>query len=317
MSAALPPLSARYSGRRVLVTGARGFLGRAVCARLTAEGADVWAPTRAALDLLDRAATKAALAAARPEIVVHCAVDGGGLGWMAAHPIESGLHNVLMNAHIIEAAEACGAARFIGAGSACAYPRLCPVPFTEDHLWDGYPEPTNGPYAQSKRTLIDLCAAYWAQRRFFAVTPLLANLYGPGDHLDPGRAHVVAALLQRVVSLAPDAPLTVWGSGRPTREFIYIDDAVEGMLRCADLDEPTTINIGTGEEHSIAALAAAVCAAADHRGGIVFDATKPDGQPRKCLSADKAAALLGWRAAVGLDEGLRRTVAWYRAARPA
>jgi GDP-L-fucose synthase len=317
MTAALPPLSARYGGRRVLVTGASGFLGAAVVQRLRAEGAEVWAPRRSALDLLDRRATVAALAGWRPAIVVHCAVDGGGLGWMAAHPVESGLHNVLMNAHIIEAAANCGAERFLGAGSACAYPRLCPVPFVEDSLWDGYPEPTNGPYAQSKRTLIDLCAAYWSQHRFFAVTPLLANLYGPGDHLEPGRSHVVAALLQRVVALSPDAPLVVWGSGRPTREFLFIDDAAEGLLRCADLEQPTVINIGTGVEHSIAELAAAVCTAAGHSGGLQFDSSQPDGQPRKCLSAERAAALLGWRAQTSLADGLARTVAWYRAARSA
>ena len=317
VSASLPSLRSLWAGARVLVTGGRGFLGQHVCRRLALEGATAIAVGRTEADLTDRAATERLLARTRPDVVVHCAVQGGGIGWMRNHPVASGRDNVLMNVHLLDAAaRSPGCTAFIGASSACAYPRICPVPFHESHLWEGYPEPTNGPYALSKRIMMDLGRA-WHQERpqgFLAVFPILANLYGPGDHLAPERAHVVAALMQRCLQLPPDTALSVWGSGRATREFLYAPDAAEGVLAMLAWRKPDPLNIGTGVEVSIAELAQAVVRACGHPGGVSFDPDKPDGQPRKCLDVTRAREELGWSAPTDLSTGLGHTVRWYRRA---
>jgi GDP-L-fucose synthase len=307
-------LAELWGGVRVLVTGGRGFLGRHVVARLERLGAEPVAVGSADADLRDAAAAHALVRELGPEVVVHCAVQGGGIGWMREHPVASGRDNLLMNTHILDAAHAGGCRAFIGASSACAYPRLCPVPFSENDLWNGYPEPTNGPYATSKRAMMDLGRAYHAEHGLQVGFPILANLYGPLDHLSPERSHVVAALLQRCLQLPPGAPLEVWGSGRATREFLFAPDAAEGVLAMLGWESPEPLNIGTGVEVSIAELAQAVVRACDHDGPVVFDASKPDGQPRKCLDTTKARDELGWVAPTDLDTGLRATVAWYREA---
>ena len=313
----LPSLPELWSGATVLVTGGRGFLGRHICAALEGAGAHPIAVGRAEADLTDRAATEALLARFRPDVVVHCAVQGGGIGWMRKHPVASGRDNVLMNVHLLDAAaRSPGCTAFIGASSACAYPRICPVPFAEADMWNGYPEPTNGPYALSKRIMMDLGRA-WHQERpagFLAVFPILANLYGPGDHLEPERAHVVAGLLQRCLALPAHEPLSVWGTGTATREFLYAPDAAEGVLSMLAWRSPDPVNIGTGIEVPIADLARAVVQACDHPAGISFDPSKPDGQPRKCLDVTRAATELGWVAPTTLETGLQHTVRWYRAA---
>lgn len=300
-----------WSGSRVLVTGARGFLGRHLVAAARARGAEVVEAGRAEADLTDAAATRAFFADVRPRVVLHAAVQGGGIGWMRAHPVESGRDNARLNLNAIDAAAAAGAEVFVGVSSACCYPRMCPVPFEEAMLWEGRPEPTNDPYAQSKRLLLSLGEAYQAQHGLRCVAPVLANLYGPGDHLSPERAHVVAALLQRVVA-DPDE-LVVWGSGRATREFLYVADAAEGILRAAEAwPGPGPLNIGTGIEVPISELVETLVAVAGYGGPVRFDRSKPDGQPRKCLDVSLATEALAWRAPTSLEAGLRRTLAWYR-----
>jgi GDP-L-fucose synthase len=300
----------RLDGVRLLLTGASGFLGRHLAAAAASRGATVLTPPRAAADLRDRAAVARLFVAERPDVVVHAAVQGGGIGWMRSHPVESGRDNSLMALAVLDAAHAAGVRAVVGVGSACAYPRDCPVPFREETLWDGAPEPLNAAYGMAKRLMIELGSAYSAQFGLPVASPLLANLYGPGDHLSPARAHVIAALIQRC--LAGPAALVVWGTGTPTREHLFVTDAADGVLASIGHDGP--INIGSGEELSIRAIAAAVAAATEYRGPISFDVSQPDGQPRKCLDTTRAAAVLGWRATVPLAAGLAQTVAWYRAA---
>ncbi|RME21279.1 MAG: NAD-dependent epimerase/dehydratase family protein [Deltaproteobacteria bacterium] len=304
-----------WRGKRVLVTGGRGFLGRHLVRGLQARGAHAIPVGRGDADLRDRSATRLLFEAVEPDIVLHCAVQGGGIGWMREHPVESGRDNALINVHALDAAWRSGARVFVGISSACAYPRQpATIPFPESELWNGRPEPTNDTYAQTKRLMMSLGEAYSQQFGLRCAFPMLANLYGPGDHLTPERAHVVAALIQR--ALARPEALVVWGTGRATREHLYVEDAADGVLACAaaaaDGVDVGPINVGTGVEVSVAELAEAVAAACDYAGPIRFDASRPDGQPRKCLDVSRMQELLGWRASTSLAEGLARTVAWYR-----
>ena len=295
---------------RVLVTGGRGFLGAHLVSQLRALGADPVAVGRAEADLVDWEATRSLFESVRAQAVIHCAVNGGGIGWMGDHPVESGRDSARMNLNALDAAWQTGAKLFIGASSACVYPRDCPIPFEESQIWSGYPEPLNGPYALSKRLMMDLGAAYHRQHGLQVSFPILANLYGPGDALSQDRAHAVAGLLLRCLE-GPDE-LRVWGTGRATREFLFVEDAAAGVLASALCTDPGPVNIGTGVEVSLAELASEIVAACGYEGDLVFDSTRPDGQPRKCMSVTSAAERLGWRAQTSLTEGLGRTVSWYR-----
>ena len=293
-----------------LVTGGTGFLGRAVVRRLRAEGHAVFAAGSSDADLRSRDEARRLLQLHRPEVVVHCAVQGGGIGWMRRHPVESGIDNVRININLLEASYEAGVRTFAGVSSACAYARDCPVPFREEELWNGYPEPTNGSYALSKRIMMDLGRAYAEQHGFHSVFPVLANLYGPGDHLDPERAHVVADLMIRCTSRPSE--LSVWGTGAASREFLYVDDAASGVLACLDAPAAAVVNIGTGQETPIATLARMVADAHGLDIPVRFDTSKPDGQLRKVLCTRRAGSLLGWSAPTSLDDGLARTADWYR-----
>lgn len=292
------------------MTGGRGFLGRHVVSRLKALGADPVAVGRAEANLTDAQQALALFDDVAAEVVVHCAAQGGGIGWMREHPVESGRDNALINLHALDAAFRSGASLFIGASSTCAYPRTPPVPFQEHDLWNGYPEPTNAPYAQSKRLMMDMGRAYFQQHGFRTSFGLLGNLYGPGDDLDIERAHVVAALILRCLG-KPDE-LIVWGTGRATREHLFVEDAADGLLALAKRGDPDPINIGTGQEVTVADLATAVAEATGYSGPIRFDESKPDGQPRKVMDCSRAKDLLGWEARTSLRDGLKKTVQWYR-----
>ncbi|MCK6519876.1 GDP-L-fucose synthase [Myxococcota bacterium] len=307
-----------WDGRRVLLTGAGGFLGSHLADRLRAAGAILIAPRRAELDLLDRAATEAAFRDARPELVLHAAVDGGGIGYMREHPGSVLFNNLLMNTHALHAAYLAGAERFVGVSSVCAYPRDAPVPMREADLWAGYPEPTNGPYGLSKRVLMEQGRAYRAQYGLRVAFPMPTNLYGPRDDFSLERSHVVPALIRRC-SEAVEAgaeEIVVWGTGKATRELLYVEDCADAVLTMAERwDSPEPVNLGNGVEVPVAELVAAIARACGFSGRLVWDTTKPDGQPRKSLDTSRAAEGFGWRASVDLDEGLRRTVAWYRSSR--
>jgi len=299
-----------WNGTRVLVTGGRGFLGSHIVSMLTEWGADVVAVGSAEADLRAMDQALALFESVRPEVVVHCAVQGGGIGWMKAHPVESGRDNVLINVHALDAAHRSGATLFIGASSTCCYPRSPPVPFREEDIWNGYPEPTNGPYAQSKRIMMDLGRAYQQQHGFRAAFGVLGNLYGPGDVVEMERAHVVAALILRCLDQPEE--LVVWGTGKATREHLFVRDAAAGLLALANASDANPINIGTGIEVSVKELAHKIAAATGFEGPIRFDQSKPDGQPRKVMDCSLAARSLGWTAQMGLDQGLKETVDWYK-----
>jgi GDP-L-fucose synthase len=309
-------MGVRLAEARVLVTGAAGFLGRAVRERLAAAGcASVVAPRQAECDLT-REDDVAALFAAHPvDLVLHLAADVGGIGYNLAHPGQVFYANAMMGALVMEHARRAGAAKFIGVGSVCAYPEHARVPFREEELWDGYPEPTNGAYGSAKRMMLVQGQAYRAQYGFNAVHLLMMNLYGPGDHFEPERSHVIPALMRRLLdaTAAGTPELVVWGDGRATREFLYVDDAARGILLAAEhYDEGEPVNLGAGFEISIRDLATLLAELTGYRGRLVFDVSRPSGQQRRSADVSRAKRAFGFEASVGFREGLSRTLEWYR-----
>jgi len=309
------------TGARVLVTGGGGFLGRALLARLReARCATLVAPPRADYDLRREADVARLFAEHRPEVVFHLAAEVGGIAFNLANPGRTFYVNALMSTLVMEQARLAGVAKFVGAGSVCAYPEHAEVPFREDALWDGYPEPSNGPYGLAKRMMLVQGQAYRAQYGFNAVHLLVMNLYGPGDHFDPDHSHVVAALIRRMLEAvdggAPE--LVVWGDGLATREFLYVDDAARGLVLAAErYDAPEPVNLGAGFEISIRDLAGLLAELTGYRGRLVFDGSRPSGQRRRSADVSRAKRELGFEAEVGFREGLARTIAWYRAQRTA
>ncbi|MFH1466958.1 MAG: NAD-dependent epimerase/dehydratase family protein [Pseudomonadota bacterium] len=310
----------RWRDLPVLVTGGHGFLGSHVVHRLRARGARIHAPRSVEADLRDPAACRALLHDTKPEVIIHCAVDGGGIGYMREHPASVGFNNVFMNLHLLQAAAEQRVGVFVGVSSICAYPRITPIPMREEHLWEGYPEPTNGPYGLSKRIMMALGQACRQQYGLNAVFPMPVNLYGPRDDFDPARSHVVPALIQRFERAveAGEQVVVAWGTGQVTRELFYVEDCADALVLAAErLETSEPFNLGTGVETKVCDLAQAVADEVGFRGEIRWDPTFPDGQPRKCLDISRARDWLGWSAQVSLAEGLRRTVAWYRAERAA
>jgi len=312
-----------WHDKRVLVSGGAGFLGTHVVAALHARGArQIIAPPSNAYDLRDvdqirRLLTDCA-APGPPDLVLHLAARVGGIGANREHPAEFFYDNLLMGTQLLHEAWRAGIGKFVSLGTVCNYPKLAPVPFREESLWDGYPEETNAPYGLAKKMLLVQSQAYRAQYGFNAIFLMPVNLYGPGDDFDPRSSHVIPALIRKATAARQAAArgtppvIQVWGSGAATREFLYVEDAAEAILLAAEhYDDSEPVNLGSGTEVSIRQLVNQIAALVGVEAEIVWDPSQPDGQPRRCLDVSRAERQFGFRARTSLSDGLRRTIDWW------
>ena len=304
-----------WTGRRVCVTGGRGFLGRVLCRQLKEVGCDsVIVPERRRYDLTESEAVDRLLTRLRPDVIFHLAAEVGGIGANRLQPGRFFYANLAMGLHLIEAARKHGVEKFVQVGTVCAYPKHCPVPFREADLWNGYPEETNAPYGIAKKALLVMLQAYRKQYGFNGVYVLPVNLYGPGDNFDPETSHVIPALIRKFHEAKRQGwtAVTCWGTGHASREFLYVDDAADAILLAAErLDDSEPVNIGSGREITIRHLAGRIAELIGFEGTIEWDASRPNGQPRRRLDVSRAADLLQWRAKVDLETGLKRTIDWW------
>ena len=305
--------------KRILITGGGGFLGSHLVDRLRATGCQtISAPRAAQTDLTRESAVEALFESIRPEVVIHAAAKVGGIGANRDNPGRFFYDNAIMGLHVIEACRKFGVEKTVVLGTICAYPKFTPVPFREESLWDGYPEETNAPYGIAKKALLVQCQGYRQQYGMNAVYLLPVNLYGPRDNFDLASSHVIPALIRKCVEAVESgaSAITLWGDGSPTREFLYVDDAAEAIVLATErYDGADPVNLGSGVEISIRDLAVKIAALCGFAGRLDWDASLPNGQPRRCLETSRAEREFGFRARTRLDDGLRDTVAWYRSAR--
>ncbi|MGI8710939.1 MAG: GDP-L-fucose synthase family protein [Acidimicrobiales bacterium] len=308
-----------WSERRVLVTGGSGFLGRAVVAQLEAAGAaGIVIPRSSEVDLRDRAATAELFATHRPDLVIHLAARVGGIGYNQVHPAELYLDNLLMGTYVVEEARAHDVAKTVMVGTVCSYPKAPPVPFQEASLWTGYPEETNAPYGIAKLAQLVHAQSVREQYGQEVIYLIPTNLYGPGDKFHPAISHVIPALIKKCVDAVEKGAdhIELWGTGSASREFLYVDDAAAGILAAAErYDDADPVNLGTNHEMPVKELIGHVAEATGFGGEIRWDASKPDGQPRRRVDASRAHERFGFEATTPFAEGLEATVAWYLAHR--
>lgn len=302
--------------KRVLVTGGAGFLGRYVVKKLEEIGCkEVFVARSKDYNLVEMGAVKRLYKDAKPGIVIHLAAKVGGIGATSESPGEFFYENLMMGVQMIEQGRLCGIEKFVAIGTVCAYPKNIPIPFKEEELWDGYPEETNAPYGIAKKMTLVQAQAYRQQYGFNAIYLLPVNLYGPGDNFDPETSHAIPALIKKCLDAveAGKEEITVWGTGEPTREYLYVEDAAEGIILATErYDKPEPVNLGSGFEISIKDLIGLIARLTGFRGQVVWDTSKPDGQPRRLFDSSKAEKEFGFRAKVSFEEGLRNTIEWYK-----
>jgi GDP-L-fucose synthase len=302
---------------RIIVTGGGGFLGHFVVQALRDRGVPedaIFVPRRRDYDLTDLAAVQRMYDDADADVVIHLAAEVGGIGANRMHPGRFFYANTAMGLHLIDEARQRGVKKFVQTGTVCAYPKFSPVPFKEDDIWNGYPEETNAPYGVAKKALFVMLDAYRAEYGMDSAVVVPVNLYGPRDNFDTETSHVIPALIRKCVDAKESgaSSMVCWGTGDASREFLFVEDAAEGILAaCERVSEPDPINLGTGVEIKIRDLVELLAEIVGFDGGIAWDHSKPDGQPRRCLDTSKAEQAMRWRASVALEDGLRRTVDWY------
>jgi GDP-L-fucose synthase len=305
-----------WSTKRVLITGGAGFLGAFVVEKLRQRGCkDIFVPRRKDYDLVEMGAVKRIHKDTQPNMVIHLAARVGGIGANQANPGKFFYDNLMMGAQLMEVGRQAGVEKFVTISTICAYPKFTPVPFKEEDLWNGYPEETNAPYGLAKKMLLVQSQAYRQQYGFNSIVLFPVNLYGPRDNFDLQTSHVIPALIRKCLEAKRRGPsnIEVWGDGSPTREFLYVEDAAEGICLAAErYDSSEPVNLGSGMEISIKDLVHTIKRMTGFTGEIIWDTTKPNGQPRRSLDTSRAEKHFGFRAKTSFEEGLRRTIEWYR-----
>lgn len=302
------------NGKRVLVTGGSGFLGSFITELLVDEGAESIVPRRADFDLTEQQAVRRLIDSERPDVVLHLAAEVGGIGANRSNPGRYFYANAAMGIHIIEESRRAGVEKLVQVGTVCAYPKFTPVPFKEDDLWNGYPEETNAPYGIAKKSLLVMLQAYRQQYDFNGIFVLPVNLYGPRDNFDLESSHVIPALIRKFVTARDNKnpQVEVWGTGSASREFLYVADAARAIILATKrFDGPEPVNIGTHREITIKDLVMLIAHLTGFEGEVLWDTSKPDGQPRRMLDTSRAREYFGFEAEIDLEEGLRRTIAWW------
>jgi len=304
-----------FANKRITVTGGAGFLGTFVVKKLQEAGLkNIFVPRRSDYDLVNNEAVKKLYKDAKPDIVVHLAAVVGGIGANRQNPGRFFYDNLMMGVQMMEQGRLAEIQKFVAVGTICAYPKFTPIPFREDDLWNGYPEETNAPYGLAKKMLLVQAQAYRKQYGFNAINLLPVNLYGPGDNFDLEYSHVIPALIKKCVDAVKTSgkEIVVWGTGKPTREFLYVEDAAEAIVLATEkYNNSEPVNIGSGTEISIKELVNLIVGLTGFRGQIVWDSSRPDGQPRRCLDIQKAEAEFGFKAKTKFEDGLKKTIEWY------